>query len=46
MLINPKDLAKIQYHGEHGTSQSCLKAIIRLIQCGCKIEEAKGRAAK
>lgn len=41
MLINPEDLAKIQYHGEHGITRSCLNAIIRLIQCGCKIEDVK-----
>jgi len=41
MLINPKDLAKIQYHGEAGISNSCLKAIIRLIQFGDQIKEVK-----
>ena len=41
MLINPKDLAKIQYHGDHGITRSCLNAIIRLIQCGCQIEDVK-----
>ena len=41
MLINPKDLAKIQYHGEEGMTHSCLNAIIRLIQFGDQIEEVK-----
>ncbi len=40
MLINPKDLAKIQYHGKAGITRSCLDAITRLIQFGCQIEEA------
>ena len=37
MLINPKDLAKIQYHGEAGITRSCLDAITRLIQFDCQI---------
>ncbi len=41
MLIDTKKLAKIQYHGEEGITQSCLNAITRLIQSDCQIEEVK-----
>ena len=41
MLIDTTKLAKIQYHGEEGITQSCLNAITRLIQSDCQIEEVK-----
>lgn len=39
--INSKSLAGIQYLGLSGISQSCLEAIVRLIQFGDKIHQAK-----
>jgi hypothetical protein len=39
--INPKDLAKIQYHGEFGITRSCLDAIVRLIHFGAQIEQVR-----
>lgn len=39
--INQKSLAGIQYLGLSGISASCLEGIIRLIQFGDKIKEAK-----
>jgi len=41
MLIDTEKLAKIQYHGEEGITQSCLNAITRLLQSGCRIETVK-----
>lgn len=40
LSIQPEDLADIQYIGISGSSQVCLDAMRRLIQCGDKIEQA------
>lgn len=39
-LMASKKLADIEYHGQYGFSESCLHAIVRLIQCGELIVKA------
>lgn len=38
--INSKDLAQLEYHGNHGVTADCLNAVARLIHFGEKIEKA------